>query len=170
MAAVWARARAELRRRWGATIVLAVLVGLAGGIVLAAVAGARRTEGAMDRFLTYNQSMDVFVLGAGPAFDTVRRLPQVTASGSRFYVLLVPLTPSGRPDTAALGDVNPWAPARGPLWTTLDRPLLVAGRHPDPNRPFEAAIDERLANHYRLEPGSTFPMWAYTPEQYRRAS
>jgi hypothetical protein len=170
MAAVWTRARAELRRRWGATVVLAVLVGLAGGIVLAAVAGARRTEGAMDRFLSYNQSMDVFVLGAGPAFDTVRRLPQVTASGSRFYVLLVPLTPSGRPDTAALGDVNPWAPARGPLWTTLDRPLLVAGRHPDPNRPFEVAVNERLASHYRLEPGSTFPMWAYTPGQYKRAS
>jgi hypothetical protein len=63
MTAVWARARAELRRRWGATVVLMVLVGLAGGVVLAAVAGARRTEGAMGRFLAYNQSMDVFVLG-----------------------------------------------------------------------------------------------------------
>jgi hypothetical protein len=170
MAAVWARARAELRRRWGVTVVLAVLVGLAGGVVLAAVAGARRTEGAMDRFLSYNQSMDVFVLGAGPAFDTVRRLPQVTASGSRLSMLLVPRTPSGQPDTAALGDVYPTAAARGPLWTTLDRPLLVAGRHPDPNRPFEVAVNERLASHYRLEPGSTFPMWAYTPEQLKRAS
>jgi hypothetical protein len=36
MTAVWARARAELRRRWQATVLLAVLVGLAGGVVLAA--------------------------------------------------------------------------------------------------------------------------------------
>jgi hypothetical protein len=170
MGAVWARAHAELRRRWRVTVVLAVLVGLVGGVVLAAMAGTRRTDTAMRRFLAYNQSMDVFVLGTGPAFDAVRSLPQVAASGSRVYVLLVPLTAAGRPDTAALGNVNPWVADRGPLWTTLDRPLRVAGRHPDPAQPFEVAVNERLATQYRLKPGSTFPMWAYTPEQYRRAS
>jgi hypothetical protein len=170
MTAVWARARAELRRRWGATVVLMVLVGLAGGVVLAAVAGARRTEGAMGRFLAYNQSMDVFVLGGAPDLDAVRHLSQVADSGSRDYVYLTPPTPSGRPDTAAFGDVNPWAPTLGPLWTTLDRPILVAGRHPDPARPFEVAVNERLASQRHLEPGGTFPMWAYTPEQAKRAN
>jgi MacB-like periplasmic core domain/FtsX-like permease family len=169
MAAVWARARAELHRRWGATVVLLVLAGLAGGVVLAAVAGARRTEGAMGRFLAYNQSMDVYVAGAGLDLDAVRRLPQVAAAGSRFYMFLAPPTPSGRPDPAALGDVNPWAPTLGPVWTTLDRPLLVAGRHPDPGRAFEVAVNERLASQHHLRPGSSFRMWAYTPEQVRRA-
>jgi ABC-type uncharacterized transport system permease subunit len=51
MAAVWARARAELRRRWQATVLLVMVVGLAGGAVMAAVAGARRTDSGMDRFL-----------------------------------------------------------------------------------------------------------------------
>jgi hypothetical protein len=170
MTAVWVRARSDLRRRWRATVLLALLVGLAGGVVLAAVAGARRTDGALGRFLAYNQSMDVFVLGAGPDLDAVQRLPQVAASGSRFYMFLAPPTPSGRPDTAALGDVNAWAPTRGPVWTTLDRPILVAGRHPDPARPFEVAVNERLASQRHLTPGDTFPMWAYTPEQSNRAS
>jgi len=169
MTPVWMRARAQLRRRWAAAVVLAVLSGLAGGVVLAAVAGARRTEAAMGQFLAYNQSMNVFVLGAEVDLDAVRRLPQVAVSGSRYYMALVPPTPSGRPDTAAFGSVNPWAPASGPLWTELDRPLLVAGRHPDPARPLEVAVNERLAHQRRLRPGSTFAMWAYTPEQLRRA-
>jgi hypothetical protein len=167
MAAVWARARAGLRRRWRATVLLTVLVGLAGGVVLAAVAGARRTETAMGRFLAYNQSMNVFVLGAGVDLNGVRRLPQVAVSGSRYYMALVPPTPSGRPDHAAIGSVNPWAPASGPLWTELDRPLLVAGRHPDPGRPLEVAVNERLALQHRLRPGSMFAMWAYTPQQLK---
>jgi ABC-type uncharacterized transport system permease subunit len=57
MAAVWVRARAELRRRWRATVLLMFVVGLAGGAVMAAVAGARRTDSAMDRFLAYNRPM-----------------------------------------------------------------------------------------------------------------
>ena len=44
-------ARAQLRSRWGTTVALALLVGLSGGLVLAAVAGASRTETAMKRFV-----------------------------------------------------------------------------------------------------------------------
>ena len=39
MSAVWLRARAQLRGRARATVLLVVLVGLAGGMILAAVAG-----------------------------------------------------------------------------------------------------------------------------------
>jgi hypothetical protein len=75
MAAVWVRVRAELRQRWRATVLLMVVVGLAGGAVVAAVAGARRTDSAMDRFLAYSRPVNVSVIG--PDFDAVRRLPQV---------------------------------------------------------------------------------------------
>jgi hypothetical protein len=44
VAAEWLRFRAELRTRWRSALALALLVRLAGGIVLTTVAGARRTD------------------------------------------------------------------------------------------------------------------------------
>jgi hypothetical protein len=54
MSAVWLRATAQLRGRVRVTVLLALLVGLAGGLVLAAVAGARRSDGVLPRFLAFN--------------------------------------------------------------------------------------------------------------------
>ena len=51
MGAVLMRARAQLRGRLRTSVLLAVFVGLAGGVVLAAVAGARRSDAALPRFL-----------------------------------------------------------------------------------------------------------------------
>jgi hypothetical protein len=67
VSAVWLRASAQLRGRARATILLAVLVGLAGGMVLAAVAGARRTDAALPRFLARDHAADaiIFLPGAG---------------------------------------------------------------------------------------------------------
>src|SRR5436305_2361068 len=64
--AVWIAARARLRRRWGATAALILLVGLAGGVVVAAVAGASRTDSAMKRFVAFSRSEDVYVAVNGP--------------------------------------------------------------------------------------------------------
>ena len=44
MGVLWLRARAQLRGRALATLFLVLLVGLAGALVLAAAAGARRSE------------------------------------------------------------------------------------------------------------------------------
>jgi hypothetical protein len=59
--AVWLRARAQLRGRAQATVLLLVLVGVAGGVVLAAVAGARRSDAALPRFLAASQTTDATV-------------------------------------------------------------------------------------------------------------
>ena len=49
----------ELRRRWLATVAAALLVGLVGALVLATVAGARRSDSALQRFNAYSRSADV---------------------------------------------------------------------------------------------------------------
>ena len=54
MALVWLRCRAEFRTKWRAAVVLAVLLGLGGGVALTAFAGASRTDQAMPQFLTYS--------------------------------------------------------------------------------------------------------------------
>ena len=42
-------------------MLLVVLVGLAGGMILAAVAGARRSQAALPRFLAFSQTTDALV-------------------------------------------------------------------------------------------------------------
>ena len=43
MTAIWALVGNMVRRRWPALAALAILIGLTGGVVLTAAAGARRT-------------------------------------------------------------------------------------------------------------------------------
>jgi len=168
MAAVWSHTRAELRRRWQATVLLAILVGLAGGVVLAAVAGARRTDSAMDRFLAYTRPMNVEVDAQGLDLHAVERLPQVADTDEGAYLGLVPSTPSGAPDPGSLGSVSPLVGARGRMGVTSERFLLVAGRRARPDRPLEVVANETVAARWKLRPGGTLRMWAYTPEQVNR--
>jgi hypothetical protein len=166
MGAVWARARAELRRRWRATALLMVVVGLAGGAVMAAVAGARRTDSAMDRFLAWNRPMNVTVYGVD--YDLVRRLPQVADADEGDYLVMTPSTPAGAPDPEGLGSINPLPTAHGRGLVTLERPILVRGRLPDPVHPLEVVVDESTAASRRLAPGSRLRMWAYLKRQFER--
>src|SRR5215218_9070460 len=166
MAAVWVRARAELRRRWRATILLALLVGLAGGVVLAAVAGARRTGSAMDRFLAYHRPMDVSVAGLDMA--ALARLPQVVDADEGTLVPLLPNTPSGPGDPRTTGVIAAFTTIHGRLGVTSERPILVRGRQPDPGRPLEVAVNEPLAARWRLRPGDTLRTAAYSPRQFER--
>jgi len=59
--AVLARLKAELRSRWRAWAAIALLVGLAGGVVLTTAAGARRTDTAYARYLAQSRAADVLV-------------------------------------------------------------------------------------------------------------
>jgi FtsX-like permease family len=169
MVTVWACTRAELRRRWRAILLLALVVGLTGGVVLAAVAGARRTDSAMDRFLAYYRPLNVSVEAEELDLRAVERLPQVEATGMGAYMALAPPTASGAPDPA-LGSVSPLVAVGGGMGRTFERPLLVAGRLPDSDRPLEAAVDEAFAARRHLGPGRSLRMWGYTAKQVEQIS
>src|SRR3954463_1148377 len=66
VSAVWMAARSQLRRRWGATVALVLLVGLTGGVVIAAVAGASRTDSAMKRVVKFSRPEGAYVTLNGP--------------------------------------------------------------------------------------------------------
>jgi hypothetical protein len=66
MGSTWLALRADLRVRWRAMAGLALLLGLIGGVVLTAAAGARRTETAYPRLLRWANASQVTVV-AGPA-------------------------------------------------------------------------------------------------------
>ena len=57
--------RTELRRRWRSWVILATLIGLAGGFVLAAVAAGRRTESPFPGFAAAH-GFDVLVNAGKP--------------------------------------------------------------------------------------------------------
>ena len=131
MGLIWLRTRAELRVKWRAFVVLAVVVGLGGGVALAAFAGARRTEAAMPQFVAYSQPDDGgFLYGSassppvvtGPAANSLALapleqrivdLPQVVAYFRAPYLFLTP-DPSGHLN----GSLNTIGAANADLFRT----------------------------------------------------
>ena len=84
MTTVWLALRADVRRRWPALLSLALLLGLIGGVVLTAAAGARRTDTAYPRLLTWANATQTDILPEGngiPAdyFAALARQPHIAA-------------------------------------------------------------------------------------------
>src|SRR5262245_5055966 len=99
-------ARYELRRRWRGAVVLTLLVGVVGAVVLAATAGARRTDSALARFNLVSRSADVTLLPALGYIPTdaevaqLRALPEVeSATALRSFAVFA----RGAPDTLIIG-------------------------------------------------------------------
>src|SRR4051794_27247562 len=89
MGCVWVRARAEERSHLGAGLALAIIVGMIGGVVIAAAARARRTVTAYPRLLdaehALSQAVDVISKDPATSRSIMRRvehLPQVSAYGN----------------------------------------------------------------------------------------
>ena len=175
MGVLWMRARAQLRGRVGANLFLALLVGLAGALVLAAAAGARRSEAALPRFLAANQTVDaaVYVPASSPSDDLsearrrVDALPEVRqvfratgwTTGALILAVADPTDPSRWHRQLGTAALDPGGSV------VLGRPIMVAGRLPDERRPDEVAVDEELAQRRHLRVGSRVRVGAYTSEQ-----
>src|SRR6266516_3790881 len=150
MAAVWMVFRSEVRRRWRAWLALALLVGLFGAIVLAAVAGARRTDSAYPRLLGWSKAPNLLVFfntanaatfaQTPPA--TLAGLPQVLQSATiTFFIVAYP------------ADVNLIAPDTTAVPASFWHRKILAGRLPDPGRADEVSISFPLAQSHHLKPG-----------------
>lgn len=158
-------ARALLRRRRVATVALVLLVGLAGGVVLASIAGASRTDSAMDRFVAYNRPVDVAVVVNDPALrPKIVALPQVAAAGQAVYLFM-----SSSRSASGLGSLSANA-VLGQTLSSVRRPIMLDGRLPRPDQPFEAVANEQAARDRHLQVGSRVRMWAYSAEQLQQGS
>jgi hypothetical protein len=96
VAAVRYRFRAELRARWKSALALALLAGLAGGVTLAAIAGARRTDSAYSRLLVATNAAHILVnpdYGNDSGLDAkaIARLPMVTRAGRENGMIVLPV-------------------------------------------------------------------------------
>src|SRR5215472_6561006 len=98
MASVRLALRADLSRLWRSMLGLALLLGLAGGVVLTAAAGARRTDTAYPRLLTWANASQVTALlgGLDPAyFAALHQLPQVAAVATAMQYNIALPVPGG---------------------------------------------------------------------------
>ena len=165
MWAVWLRVRAGLRQDWRGPVVLALVTALMGSVVLVALAGARRTDTAVSRFLQYAGTSEGEVVDADPAtMDKIAALPSVAYSGRGAGMLAVPVTGGGRAAsvisqvrTLALIDLPPQV-----------RTIIVAGRRAVSSRASEVMINETAARILKARVGSVIQLRGYRSDQADR--
>ena len=159
MGAGWMCARSGVARRWGQVVVAAVLVAVAGAVVLAALAGARRTASSFDRFVTSSRAYDALVFFRDLAPSTVgdvRDLPGVEAAA----LVGVPAVQFEDGGFIAAG-----APVDDVVFRDIARTRIVAGRDTKTGAPEEIVIGEPLAEQRGIEVGDSVVLLTYTPEQ-----
>ena len=155
------RFRAELRQRRWAWVGVAAVIGLSAGLVLALVAGARRSDSAIERFVDgANAHEDLVISGIPGTFDfaavdldRVAGLPGVADSQEAIV-----LAGAGRTEDDLLIDsstVNFLADPSGRIGRELNRFKVLDGRLADPDDPHEVVAAFRAAETFDLEVGST---------------
>ena len=155
---IWALARSSLRGRSQSAITMAIVIALAGGVALGALAGARRTDSAIGRFVTYFRPAQGQIEAPTSDFPAIARLPDVAATEAGAFMLLVPLDKSDRVDrsfqlsTIALLD-----------HLDFSRPLVLAGRLPRATDINEVVVNPSAAIDGHLHVGSTVRLRAFEP-------
>ncbi len=159
MRAAWLCAQVDLRRRWKSGLALMLLVGLASAVVLAAAAGARRTESSFDRFLAESRVSDAYLFPGEVTKQQLREfadVPYIEALGTG-QTLQVVDADGNFLNAAALTDHH--------FFNDLERPRIVAGRAADPGAVHEVVVPEPLADQRHLGVGDTLALHSFTPEQ-----
>jgi ABC-type antimicrobial peptide transport system permease subunit len=152
MATVRLWLRADTRQRWRALLGLALLLGLAGGVVLTAAAGAHRTDTAYPRLLSWANAtqFDITPQGTGLTgyYTALARLPRIAAfTAESLYQTSLPSDLRTIVESESSPD--------GALGITVDKVKVLSGALYDPARRGEAMIDPQLASLEHLRPGGT---------------
>ena len=156
MTTLWLTLRTDLRGKWRALLGLALLLGLIGGVVLTAAAGARRTDTAYPRLLSWASASQVDLIPAANDFPAdyyaaLAKLPQVASLSTAvlYQVVLPTARHASNNQVTAIS-----SPDRG-FGVSTDRVKVLAGRAFDPAAPRQAMIDSQLAALEHVGPGGT---------------
>jgi hypothetical protein len=169
----WYRFRVTFGRRWGGYVSVVLLIGLVGGVAMASVAAARRTQSSFSVFLAGTSPSDLSV----PTFATsasgnysaaltakIAALPDVRHVAAWMGINAVPLHPDGAPITGHFAQIYTAASVNG-LYFSQDRAAVTQGRMADPSRPDEFVMTAEAAHLLGLHVGQTVPYGVFTSEQ-----
>jgi hypothetical protein len=165
--AVWYSFGAEVRSRWRSLVALSVLLGLAGGVALAAAAGARRTSSASSRYRRSSRASDVTVdlppdLSGHTPDEIAGELPGVRDHSISSGMTALLGNPDGTPDFGGADQVVASVDGR---FFTSDRLAVTRGRLPMPDRADEAAVNEAMARSRHILPGDRITLLRETTAQ-----
>jgi putative ABC transport system permease protein len=153
------RARTNLRSRVRSACLLILAIAIAGGATIAALAGARRTDTAVDRFVAYEKPEQGGVIADPALYPQITRLPTVESGTQLARFGFLPVDADGRPQP----DNN--LGAIGVDSFDAGRPMLVSGQLPRTDRVDEVAINGSAMTNEHLGIGSTIRFRAFTPAQ-----
>jgi ABC-type lipoprotein release transport system permease subunit len=165
MSAAISWARAEWRRRWRSLIALGIGIGLAGAVVLAAVAGAERTGSAYDRLVARTARYDVQVQDdaeGAPLLAKLADLPGVVA----YDRLIVTFQALARNGDTAIDNLVMVAGEHDGFGRRFDRPVMESGRMPDPARPSEVLLNDLSAAALDAKVGDRLTVRTMRQEQF----
>jgi hypothetical protein len=165
----WYRLRAAFRRDWPGYLAIAMIVGLVGGVAMASVAAARRTQSAFPRILAASNASDLNV-SPGPysaqRVEQISHLPRVRSAKS--YVALNGLRAlrSGfaDPGTSFNQRVELVGSVDG-LYFGQDSVIITSGRRASPRRPGEIVVSEQTARRFGLSVGQSLAYNFYSGQQ-----
>jgi len=174
----WYRFRTTLRRRWAGYLTLVVLIGLVGGVALAAVAGARRTQSSFPAYLTstHPSDLDMFTefgpvtaIGYSAKVDeAVARVPYVKQAVDVIGFDGTLQVLGHHHGTGVAGEAPPaleGSTGSGAAYFSTDRVTVLQGRMADPARPDEIVMSSGAAAHYGLQLGSILRVAFFTDAQ-----
>jgi len=182
----WFRFRASFRRRWSGYFNVAILIGLVGGLALASVAGARRTESSFPAYVASTNPSTIGLIstyddpglgvnnGYNPRLsERIAHLPYVRRStttiifdgninisaiiGLHSHVL------AGESPATFVGSLNG-------EFSSVDRVTLVNGRLANPRSMNEAVMNLQAAKEMGLHVGSIIQIPFYTDAQTKNVS
>ncbi len=156
--ALWPWIRSDARRRLRSLVILAILVSLTAGVVIAAIAGARRDGTAVKRLVAGSNSATLMALPNTPGFDwkRIRALPQVQTVGE------FALTGVG---VKGYGTVGAFPSASPELFTAVESGVVVKGRRADPKRVDEVMISPGAIRHLHMKVGDKVTLQTFSARQ-----
>lgn len=170
------RFRATFRRNVSGYLSVVLIIGLVGGLAMAAIAGARRTQSSYPTFVASTNpsqlTMAVFSStgggGAAPSLASeIGHLHGVLSVRTLYAPPVVPLTKKGAPRLGTLGYVVTAGSLDG-LFEDQDRLAIVRGRAANPAAINQVTMTATAARIYGVRVGDVVPLGLYSNAQESR--
>jgi ABC-type lipoprotein release transport system permease subunit len=140
-------------------MLVAVVMGTAGGLATGLVSGGVRARSAVERLIAHTHLPDVMLIDPTLTEDQVNEIRSIpTVDGATLLVAFGMLDPDGQ-------YYNIVASVDGRYGIDLDHPNIVRGRAAAPDSAHEVVLNEKFAEALGVTVGDVVHLKSYTPEQ-----